>query len=38
MTLWSIKTYGRIVVKLKAIEYKEDFFCYLFIYPLDLGL
>ena len=27
--LWNLKTYDKIVVRLKAIEYKEDFFCYL---------
>ena len=29
MTLWSLKMYGGITVRLKAIKYKEDFFCYL---------
>ena len=29
MTLWSLKTYGRFVVRLKTIEYKKNFFCYL---------
>ena len=29
---------GGIVVRLKAIEYKEDSFCYLSSYPPDLGL
>ena len=24
---------NRLVVRLKAIKYKEDFFCYLFFYP-----
>ena len=28
---------GRLIVKLKAIKYKKDFFCYLSSYP-DLGL
>ena len=28
---------GRLIVKLKAIKYKEDFFCYLSFYP-DLSL
>ena len=28
---------GELIVRLKAIKYKEDFFCYLFSY-LDLGL
>ena len=32
MTLWSLKTYRGIVIRLKAIEYKEDFFCYLSIF------
>ena len=30
-------TYNRIVVKLKAIEYKKDFFYYLSSYFLDLS-
>ena len=29
MTLWSLKHIGRLVVRLKAIEYNEDSFCYL---------
>ena len=29
MTLWNFKRMGRLVVKLNAIEYKKDFFCYL---------
>ena len=29
--------YSRIIVRLKAIEYKENFFCYLSSYPPDLG-
>ena len=29
MTLWSLKIYGEIVIRLKAIECKEDFFYYL---------
>ena len=37
MTLWSLETYGRIVVRLKTIKYKEDSFCYLSFYPSDLG-
>ena len=32
------KRMGRLVVRLKAIEYKEDFFCYLSSYLPDLGL
>ena len=28
---------GIMVVRLKAIEYKENFFCYLSSYPSDLG-
>ena len=36
MTLWSLKYMGRLIVRLKAIKYKEDFFCYLSSYP-DLG-
>ena len=27
-----------LVVRLKAIEYKEDSFCYLFFYPPDLNI
>ena len=38
MTLWSFKYMGRLVVRLKAIKDKEDFFCYLFSYTPDLGL
>ena len=26
MTLWNFKYMGRLVVKLKVIDYKEDFF------------
>ena len=37
MTLWSLKGMGRLIVRLKTIEYKKDFFCYLSSY-LDLGL
>ena len=37
MTLWSLKRMGRLIIRLKAIKYKEDFFCYLSSYP-DLGL
>ena len=37
MILWSLKYISGLIVRLKAIEYKEDFFCYLFSYP-DLGL
>ena len=29
MTLWSLKMYDRIVVKLKAIDHKENLFYYL---------
>ena len=36
-TLWSLKHMGRLIVRLKAIKYKEDFFYYLSFYP-DLGL
>ena len=32
MTLWSLKTCDRIVIRLKTIKYKENFFCYLFSY------
>ena len=38
MTLWSLKIYSEIVIRLKAIKYKEDSFCYLFSYHLDFGL
>ena len=31
MTLRSLKTYGYIGRRLKAIKYKEDFSCYLFV-------
>ena len=34
ITLWNLKKYSRIVVKLKAIEYKEKFFYYLFFYNI----
>ena len=37
MTLWSLEIYGGIVVRLKAIEYKENFFCYLLFYAPDLS-
>ena len=37
MTLWNFKYIGRLIVRLKAIKYKKDFFCYLSSY-LDLGL
>ena len=33
MTLWSLKYMDKLIVKLKAIKYKEDFFCYLSFYP-----
>ena len=36
MTLLSFKMYDKIVVRLKIIKYKKDFFCYLFFYPLGL--
>ena len=38
MTLWSFEMYGRIIVRLKAIKYKENFFYYLFSYTLDFSL
>ena len=38
MTLWSLETYGEIVVRLKAIKYKEDSFCYFCSYLPVLGL
>ena len=31
------KIYDKIIVKLKTIKYKEDFFCYLFFYLQNLG-
>ena len=37
MTLWSFKYMDKLIVRLKAIKYKEDFFCYLSFY-LDLSL
>ena len=37
MTLRSLKIYSRIIVRLKAIKYKKNFFCYLSFYPSDLG-
>ena len=37
MTLWSLKYINRLIIRLKAIKYKEDFFYYLSFY-LDLGL
>ena len=37
MALWSLKHMIRLVVRLKAIEYKENFFSYLSSYP-DLDL
>ena len=37
MTLQSLKRIDRLIVRLKAIEYKENFFCDLSFYP-DLGL
>ena len=37
MTLWSLKRMDKLIVRLKAIKYKEDFFCYLSSY-LDLDL
>ena len=30
--LWGFKTYNRIIVRLKIIKYKEDFFYYLSSY------
>ena len=36
ITLWNFKHIGRLIVRLKTIEYKKDFFCYLSSYP-DLG-
>ena len=38
MTLWSLKIYGGIVLKLKAFKYKKDYLCYLSSFPLDLDL
>ena len=35
MTLQSLETYDRIVIRLKAIKYKEDFFHYLSFYFLS---
>ena len=29
MTLWSFEMYGGIIIRLKAIEYKENSFYYL---------
>ena len=37
MILWNLKYIGRLVIKLKVIKYKKDFFCYLSFYP-DLNL
>ena len=37
MTLWSFKYIDKLIVRLKAIKYQEDFFCYLSFYP-DLDL
>ena len=28
ITLWSLKIYGEIIVRLKTIKYKKNFFCY----------
>ena len=36
MTLLSFKIYSRIVIRLKAIEYKIDIACYLSFLPSDL--
>ena len=37
--LWRVlKCMGILIVKLKAIKYKKDSFCYLSSYSLDLGL
>ena len=37
MIIWNLKIYNRIIIKLKAIIDKKDFFCYLSYY-LDLSL
>ena len=29
MTLWSLEIYGKIIIRLKAIKFSEDSFCYL---------
>ena len=36
ITLWNLKCMGRLIVRLKTIKYKKDFFYYLSSYP-DLG-
>ena len=36
--LWSLKYMNRLIVKLKAIKYNENSFCYLSSYILDLSL
>ena len=38
MTLRSLKTYDGIIVRLKTIKYKEEFFCYLLFYFPNFGL
>ena len=37
MIFSSLKIYDKIVMRLKIIKYKEDFFYYLSFYPSDLG-
>ena len=37
ITLCSLKCMGRLVIKLKAIEYNKDFFCYLSFYTPDFS-
>ena len=37
MILWNLKCMDRFLIRLKAIEYNEDFFCYLSSYTPDLG-
>ena len=36
MILWSLKMYDEIIIRLKAIKYKENFFYYLSSYS-ELG-
>ena len=38
MTLWNLEIYNKIIIKLKAIKYKKDFFYNLSFYFLDLSL
>ena len=38
MILWNLKTYNKIIVKLKIIKYKIDIACYLFFLPLNLAI